>query len=154
MWVRITSQLLPLLLILPSQGSTPMPLSLSSERVGPPRYAPIHVDQVSVGLGKSSSADVRQGSPVREQIPQTGNSSHSSYSGDYVETELHICYLCARGPRSSPCIPFGWWLSLWELLRVQVCWLCWSSCGVSFSFEALNHFPQLFHKSSQFPSNV
>ena len=44
--------------------------------------------QVSTGLGTSSPTKARQCSPL-----------------------LHMCW----GPRTSPCMLFGWWLSLWEL---------------------------------------
>ena len=33
---------------------------------------------------------------------------------------------------------FGWWLSLWEFLGVQVSWFYWSSCGVHIAFKAFN----------------
>jgi hypothetical protein len=47
---------------------------------------------------------------------------------------LHMC----EEPRSSPCLLFGWWFSLWEAPRVQVSCLCWSSCGVPISCEFLS----------------
>jgi hypothetical protein len=34
--------------------------------------------------------------------------------GTHMKTKLHICYICAGEPRSSPCIHSGWWFRLWE----------------------------------------
>jgi hypothetical protein len=75
--------------------------------------------------------------------PQSGNrvrdSACSSCWGPCLKTKLHIClvYLCvACGARSSPCS-----LSLWEPPRVQVSWLCWSSCGVPVLFMSLSFSP-------------
>lgn len=33
---------------------------------------------------------------------------------------------------------FGWWLRSWDLPCIQVCWLCWSSCGFCIYFWAFN----------------
>jgi hypothetical protein len=44
-------------------------------------------------------------------------------------------YICIRGPRISPCLPFHWWLSLWELGGVQFNWYCWTSYGVTILFS-------------------
>jgi hypothetical protein len=30
----------------------------------------------------------------------------------HMKTKLHICYICVRRPRSSPCMVFDWWFSL------------------------------------------
>ena len=43
-----------------------------------------------------------------------------------------------QGTLDQPCIPFGWWLSLWELPGVWVSWHCWSSYGVTKPFHSLN----------------
>ena len=44
----------------------------------------------------------------------------SSTEGRQGSPLLHKC----RVPWNSPCIFFGWWLSLWELPGVQVSWHC------------------------------
>jgi hypothetical protein len=78
--------------------------------------------------------------PVMEQDPHAGNrirvSPCSSCWGTCMKIKLHICYICV--PRSSPCLLFGSSFSLWELPRVQVSWLCWSSCGVPVPSGSLN----------------
>jgi len=57
--------------------------------------------QVSAGLGISSPTEARESSPVGEQISQIDNSFRdsplSSCWGTHMETELHICYICAGG---------------------------------------------------------
>lgn len=35
-----------------------------------------------------------------------------------------------RRPGPNPCMLFAWWFSLQESLRVQINWLCCSSCGI------------------------
>lgn len=45
------------------------------------------------------------------------------------------------GPRTSLCMLFGLWLSLWELPEVQVIWYCWSSNGVAIPFNSFNPSP-------------
>jgi hypothetical protein len=62
-----------------------------------------------VGLDIFSPMEARQGS-----------------HGNWAAHMLHTC----RGLYFSPCILFGWWLSLWEFSGVQVRLLCWSSCRV------------------------
>jgi hypothetical protein len=82
----------------------------------------------------SSLAESRQSSPVRGTCPHSGNrirvSPHSSFWRTHMKTKLHISYIYGGGaPRSSPCMLFSWWFSLWEPPRVQVK-LFWSSCGL------------------------
>jgi hypothetical protein len=45
----------------------------------------------------------------------------SSCWGTLTKIKLHICYICVLGgeARSSPCMLFGWWFSLWEAPKVQ-----------------------------------
>lgn len=57
---------------------------------------------VSIVFGASSPIDVQQGTSL-----------------------LHMCHR----PWISPCMLFGWWLSLWELWGVWVIWYCWSFIG-------------------------
>jgi hypothetical protein len=83
--------------------------------------------QVIVGVGIVSPTEARQGSPVREagsigsqQSQSKPPHPHSSCWKTLMKTKLHICYICVGRPRSSPCMLFGWCLSLWEFLRVQV----------------------------------
>ena len=45
------------------------------------------------------------------------------------EHVTHLLHMC-RGPRSSPCMLFGWWFSLCEPPWAQVSWLCRFSCIV------------------------
>lgn len=52
-----------------------------------------------------------------------------------------LCYICIVRPWTSPCLPFGWCISLWELPVVQVSWHCWSSCKVAISLRAFNPSP-------------
>jgi hypothetical protein len=58
--------------------------------------------QVSARVGLYSFTEARQGSPVEEQILKSCYSfreNHcSSCWGSHVETELHVCYICAGGP--------------------------------------------------------
>jgi hypothetical protein len=70
--------------------------------------------QVSTGLGKFSPIEARQGSSL-----------------------LHMC----RGPWTSPCMLFGWWLGLWELPRVQVSWHFWLSYWVAIPFSSFSPSP-------------
>jgi hypothetical protein len=78
----------------------PTLLPFSFERMKAPlAYYPTLVNQVSVELGKTSPTEARQGSPVREHIPQTGNSFRDSpllqllgiSHKDHAAYLLHIC---------------------------------------------------------------
>ena len=79
------------------ESFTLFPLLFTSERCAPPTLASPFLGASSfyriTGLGTSSPAEARQGSPL-----------------------LHMCW----GPQTSPCMSFGWWLSLWDLPRAQV----------------------------------
>jgi hypothetical protein len=86
---------------------------------GAPRYNPTLAPHVSVRLGTSCPTEARQGIPDRYTC-YIGNrfwdSPGSSCSGP---TWRPICifatYFYVTGkPRSSPCMLFGWWFSLWE----------------------------------------
>lgn len=35
----------------------------------------------------------------------------------------------------------GWWLRVWEILGIQVCWDCWSSHGVALLLNLFQTFP-------------
>jgi hypothetical protein len=72
---------------------------------------PILWHQVSTGLDASLPIEVRHGNPL-----------------------LHMC----RGFWSSPCMLFGWWLSLWELPGVHVSWHYCSSYGVATPFSSFS----------------
>ena len=104
----------------PSQSSSlhppsPSPLRVSSCSPFPsPKHPSSLEHQVSMGLGVSSPSEAKQGSPL-----------------------LHMC----QGPRTSLCMLFGCWLSLWELPGVQVSWYCWSSYGVAIPFSSFNPSP-------------
>ena len=123
----------PLLLFLISQVSFTLPFS--SERMeAPPGYLQY--------LGILSLCRVRQlflyhcgktKHPVRGMVP-TGRLQSQGQSPLVLRNppEDWHSFVCAYiGPRSCPGILFDWWLSLWEQSRVQVIWLCWSSCQVS-----------------------
>ena len=94
----LISQKLTLPLSLPHRVFLPSPNPFSLRR-WPPQYSSSLGHQVSTGLGISSPTEDRQSS----------------------QPHMHL------GPRTSAYIHFGWWLSLWELLMVQISWWCWSS---------------------------
>lgn len=59
-----------------------------------------------------------------------------------MKTELHFCCIFTKGPPSSPYMSFGcWWLRFWELPGVQICWLCWSFCGIPIISRLSIHSP-------------
>ena len=68
---------------------------------------PTLAHQVSARLGASSPIEARQGSPLGEQILQSGCRFReclcSSCWGAHMENELHICYICAEG-RDPACV--------------------------------------------------
>ena len=73
-------------------------------------YFPLLGHQVSTELGISSPTEAITGSPL-----------------------LHIC----QWAWTSPCMPFGWWLDIWELPGFRVSWYCWSSYGFAILFNSL-----------------
>jgi hypothetical protein len=83
-----------------------------------------------------------------KQDPHAGNrirdSPCSSCWWTCMKTMLYIWYIYEGKARSSLWILFGWWFSLWELSRVHVSWLCWSSCGVPISSRSHNPFPNSY----------
>jgi hypothetical protein len=72
--------------------------------------------QVSVRLGVSSPTEARQGSPARTNHTQATAFGIAPLQlfGTHMKTKLNICYICEGRPRSSLCLIFGWWFSLWE----------------------------------------
>jgi hypothetical protein len=92
-------------------------ISFFSDMMGPTRYPLTLTHQIPRGLGASSPTEARQGSSVGKWIPWSGFSFRdipsSSYWEIHLETELHICYKCARG-LSLAFILFAWWLHLCE----------------------------------------
>ena len=58
------------------------------------------VHQIFGGISASSPTEARHVSPVREEIPKMGRSYRDTvcYSSwrTLLQTELHICYICAR----------------------------------------------------------
>lgn len=79
---------------------------------------------------------------------QTPVSLHLWHSLPRRPDRVTFCYICA-GPWMSPCMLFGWYLSLWELPGIQICWHCWSSCGVAITFITLKPSPNSFPMSIQ-----
>lgn len=89
-------------------------------------------------LGTYSPTKGRQGSSVR----WTGN----RFKGQAIDSgrapisccwgQVFICYVCAWGPKSNPWLSFGW-----DLPRIQLSWVCWSSCGSHVLFGSLNPSP-------------
>jgi hypothetical protein len=75
-----------------SEKYSPSPHSFTSRRTDPFSISPILVHQVSGELSASSPIESRHG-----------------------RRQLHMC----QGPQTSPCIFFGWWLSLSELPGLQ-----------------------------------
>ena len=45
------------------------------------------------------------------------------------------------GPQTIPCLLHDWWLSLWELLGIQVIWDCFPSYVVAIPFSFFNPSP-------------
>ena len=48
------------------------------------------------------------------------------------------------GPQTIPCLLHDWWLSLWELLGIQVIWDCFPSYVVAIPFSFFNPSPNSF----------
>jgi hypothetical protein len=76
---------------------------------------------------------------IREVGSRFRDSLCSSCWGTHMKTKLHIWYIYAEGlgPACAHSL-VGGGFSLWEPLRVQVSWLCWSSCVVLILFPSLN----------------
>jgi hypothetical protein len=73
---------------------------------------------VPAGLSTSSSTEAQPGSPGRgrgsNSREQRQETAPAPMSGDpYEEQATHLRQTCV-GPRSSPCMFFGWWPSLCE----------------------------------------
>jgi hypothetical protein len=100
----------------------------------PPHRGPTLANPISAGLSVPSLTKARQGNIVGEQIPQSGY----SVGGPIWRLSCMSATYVPWGPWSSPCMLFGWWLSLWELPEVQVSWLCWSFCRVPIPFRVFN----------------
>jgi hypothetical protein len=116
--------------------SSQTPLTQSFSIFSPPlllwESGPSWTHQVSEGPGISSPTEARQGSPVRgtdfRQAMALGI-AHAPVVQDPQEDQAASA-MYVLGAQVQLCLLFGRWLSLWELLGVQVCWLCCSSCGV------------------------
>lgn len=76
------------------------PFPFSSERVGLLWVSPDLTYLVSAGLGATSPTESRQGRSVANgfysQAIELGTACSSCW-GTYMESDLHICYICA-GP--------------------------------------------------------
>jgi len=121
----------------PSHRFPPPHFSFTSEKQEPSLgiNTPSPAHRVTAGLGTSSPTEARQGSPVmgmkstgrqqsqEQRLPQLLRDPHEDQAA-------HLLHMFGK-PRSSLCWLFGWWFSLWVSPRVQVSWLCWSSCGIS-----------------------
>jgi hypothetical protein len=97
----------------PRRVLLPIPLSFASEKKHS-QDPPTLGHQVSIGLGPSSPTEARQDSSL-----------------------LNMC----QGPQTSPCMLFGWWLSLWELPGAQISWYSWSFHGVGIPLSSFSSFP-------------
>jgi hypothetical protein len=69
-----------------------------------------------------------------------------------MKTKLHICYIWAERPSSSPCMLIDWRFSIWEPSRVQVSWL--SSCGKPVPFLGPSVFLPTLQWSSWAQPNI
>jgi hypothetical protein len=129
----------------PSHGPCLTFFSFISETVEVlPGHQPIPASQVTIGPCASSPTEAKQDSPVRGSgsidSKRLRDSPASVGEGPTWRPNYSLLHMCGRS-RASPCLLYGWWFSLWESPRVQVNWLCWSSCGVSMSSELLNPSP-------------
>lgn len=79
-----------------------------------------------------SPEEASQGSPARKTYPiyrqQLLGYPPLLLLGTHMKTKLHTCYIWVVKPRFTLCIFFSWWFRL-RAPRVQVSWVCWSSCG-------------------------
>ena len=69
------------------------------------------------------------------------NPQHSPSLGHQVSTGSATYVL---GAQTSPCMLYGWRLSLWELPEFQISWYCWSSYGHANSSSSFNSSPDSF----------
>ena len=118
-----------LFVVSPSWIPSPHFFSFSFGRVGLPCVCPsILAHQISAGLGTSSPTKTRQGRLVRELMPHSGYSFRECFCSScwqtHIETELHICYVCARGLITA-CVYSLVGGSVSELKGVQVSWFSW-----------------------------
>ena len=123
---------------------TPLRVFPHSSSFSPPRewdsavYPPTLAHQVTAVLGTFSTSEARQHSPVGEWIPQSDFRVEPPLLGDTkVDWASHLLHTCL-GPQLRQHKLFGWWFNVWEPLRVQVSWLCWSPCGIYFPFRNFN----------------
>ena len=58
--------------------------------------------------------------------------------GDPYKNQATDLIQTCTGPRSSPCVLFGWWFGFCKHIWVQVSWFCRSSCGVLDPLSSLN----------------
>lgn len=122
----------------------------------PTSPSPESLFQVSTGLIASSLTEAIQGSPAGKTYP-TDTTAFGIVPTPVVgaptwRTSLHICYICAkgRGSKTSPCSFFSWWYNLWESLKVQVSWPCWSHLSFLYSIPSSYQNPEAKTTSSFF----
>jgi len=71
--------------------------------------------------------------PLLGILPPLG----TTFSPTEASALLYVCW----GHLTTPCKLIGWWLSLWELPRIQVSWHHWSSYGFAIPFSSFNLSP-------------
>jgi len=131
----------------PHPGPNPTPPSPLREW-RPPCYPPTLAHQVSAELDVSSPTWPNKTIELGERVPQTGYSSRDSTCSSCSETTWRPNCISATyvwrgdgGSRSHLCKLFGSWFSLWNLLKVQVSWLCCVTYGVPVPFKVFNPSP-------------
>lgn len=86
------------------------------------RYISNLAHQVYVRLGKSSPTETRQSTPARWTYPTCRRQQLLIQTvlqfWTHMKTKWHLCYICDERHSSTLCMFFGYWFSLWELLRV------------------------------------
>jgi hypothetical protein len=107
---------LPCLPVSTPRGLHHIPFHYTPERllISTPEHPAFPGHQVSTGLVTSSPTEARQSSP--------------------------LLYMC-QWLQNSPSMPFGCWLRLWELPRIQVSRNCWSFYRVARPFSTVNPSP-------------
>jgi len=149
---------------LPPSWPTPLeilpsfPLPFSSERVRNPWVSPQpwHTKSLWGKMGATSPTEGRQSSQARGTYPthrQLLRQPLLQLFGMNMKNKLHICYTWTGRPRSSQCMLFGLWFSLWVSQGSRL--VDYVGLPVEFlSSYWLQSFLLFFHKSPQAPSSV